>query len=384
MARGRDTMRKTFVLASAVVFVVSLAVPVLSPRNGVVRAASVTGSSDVLGDEAAIAMLEDQATAAGALGVYRDDKAGALVVRVASDRMGTFALGESTSGGLPVVTRASSLDAPSLARAQDKIATFLASGGAGDNYLTYYDAKLDKIVLNSNARDAEVTAALGADKKSFALRSGGLERVASRLSDVAPFWGGAAVTDGNYGCSLNFTVLVGSNEEMITAGHCFDFNNVPVWSIGNGNSMGTYGSRHCSSGQDGALIDGKDYGPQVYVGGASSTTGNLVKGSGNPVAGVDYWWSAYVTNENPTTAISTTGSGNWGCGNATGLVVVQNTEREHCAALEGDSGGSFYLKVGTNLYARGILVAKAADGSTCSVIKWSTLASYLGAVIETG
>lgn len=360
-----------------------VALPGVTPRGEVVKAGSSSGGADTLGDEAAIAALQDEATAAGALGVYRDDKAAAFVVRVASDRAATFTLSSSSSLALPVVTRASSLDAAGLARVQGRIATFLASG-AGNNYLTYYDAKLDKVVLNSTASATDVAAALGTDQASVALRSGGVAPLATRLNDVAPFWGGAAVTDGNFGCSLNFTVMVGSNEEMITAGHCFDSNNVPVWSLGNGNAMGTYASRHCSSGQDGALIDGRDYGPKVYVGGASSTTGYLVKGSGNPASGFDYWWSGYVTNENSTTAISTTGTGNWGCGAATGLVVVQNTEKQLCAALNGDSGASFYLKSGTNLYARGILVAKALDNSTCMVIKWSTLASYFGAVIETG
>ena len=240
---------------------------------------------------------------------------------------------------------ASALDVAGLARVQDRIAEFLASGAAGDNYLTYYDARLDKVVLNSNVPDADVSAALGSDRVAVALRSGGVIPL-TRLSDFAPFWGGAAVTDGEWGCSLGFTVWVGSNEKMTTAGHCFDNNNVPVWSIGSLASMGTYSNRHCSSGQDGALIDGADYAPRVYIGGAASGTGYYVKGSGNPNAGVLYWWSGYKSSEQSETAISTSGSSNWGCGAATGLVVLQALGPNLCFGLEGDSGRPYIPEVG--------------------------------------
>jgi hypothetical protein len=349
-------------------------------------APSANAANSALADEASVAALQDAAATAGALGMYRDDALTRYVVLVPADRADLFSLGALPSVSLPVVVKQSPFNAAGIARVQSRVDALFASSEPGETYLAYFDPKVGKVVVHTSANEAELADRLGNDWAMINYEPGGPRALGTRYSDTTPFWGGAEYIDQNGDfCTLGFTVTLGGVEKMVTAGHCIASNGWGVWSPGSLQTIGTYGSRHCSGGQDGALITGEDYSPRIYVGGASSSTGDLVKGAGNPFAGVDYWWSGAITNENPTTVISTTGSGSSECGNLTGLAIFQNTEKEHCAALNGDSGSPLYLKSGTSLYVRGLVIGKSGDLSVCNAEKWTVVASFLGGlVIETG
>lgn len=69
------------------------------------------------------------------------------------------------------------------------------------------------------------------------------------------------------------------------------------------------------------------------------------------------------------------------CGTINNAMVFQNVEKDQCFAGGGDSGAPFYLKSGSNVYARGTVNAK--DSEFCYGMKWSTISNALGVTIVT-
>lgn len=337
--------------------------------------AAATATTSPSAAESATAILEAAAAGAGALGIYRDEGAGDLViVAPVSALPAVRAIASRSSAPLPVVTVASRFSVEGLSRLRGKIDRLFQVSHRHDTYAEFYDARLDKVVLSSSVRTSEIAAELASDRSSIHFIAGGVTPLSTRWTDNVPFAGGAAVTDGSTTCTLAFLTSGG----MVTAGHCWDTVDPEVWSPGSGALMGDIPTRYCGSGNDAALVKHASYAATIFVGGLSSTTTYGIYGAGDPAVGNTYWWSGRVTGENSTTVTSVSASANWGCGAVTGAVAFQNTEKGQCFAQPGDSGSPLYLKQGTALYARGLLLAK--DSEYCYALKWSKVSSILGGV----
>ncbi|MHB1235336.1 MAG: chymotrypsin family serine protease, partial [Microbacteriaceae bacterium] len=108
-------------------------------------------------------------------------------------------------------------------------------------------------------------------------------RMANRLTDYAPFYGGdrLSMANGN-GCTSGFKINIGSTARMLTAGHC------DLWGpVYNGSTyMGeVVAGTHANGGWDTATISGS-YAPYVWNGSVTTTSTHHVDGTFLPPVGM--------------------------------------------------------------------------------------------------
>lgn len=203
--------------------------------------------------------------------------------------------------------------------------------------------------------------------------SGGRE---SRQSDSAPFWGGAAVTDGTGTCTTGFTVKrPNGTRYMMTAGHCFGAL-YGTWSPGNGDWMGQVRVRGVFPNFDMEMIGDENYGQYIYTGGATGT-GTSVVSAANPVIGAFYCVSGQKTYEH---------CGHELISNDSYLCDVSGCT-DHLSAywgdqlnitMNGDSGAPWYIK-SSGVYIRGLNIGR--EGLVMYAHKWSTISSEMNVTI---
>jgi hypothetical protein len=280
--------------------------------------------------------------------------------------------------------KANPVTARALAALQGRIANYVRTQGTKHSFGSFIDPTSGRIVVETDAPAGVVSALVGAvaglDAAAVRVRRAPVSDTFSRKADITPYWGGNGVTAsvGTPWCSTGFTVRNSAGaRSMVTAGHCFA-NGTSVVTENGGLAMGAVSGNGLPS-QDMELISGSSYGASIFVGGVDSSTGNAVVGAGDPVVGfADYCHSGRTTGEN--------------CGHTATSVTAQVCTSSGCKSpviaftggispAGGDSGSPFYVKSGTNVWARGIIIA--GNGVTTYAEPWSRISARFGVSIVT-
>lgn len=245
---------------------------------------------------------------------------------------------------------------------------------------SHFDPALGQVIVEGTGGVDVFAPVLSQFPGKVTYRQGDAERL-SRQSDIAPHWGGAAITDGTYACTSGFSVKNASGTRfMVTAGHCFPIND-PIVSPGNGQSFGRVTNRAPFPSRDLELLGTGNYGTYIYVGDLTGT-GVPVKGASDPVVGASYCYSGQVTAENCGEKVSDLNGQFCDASGCTSGVAVWSGGGVPGA---GDSGSPFYIPGSGTVYIRGILFAKSCSLFGCSMYseKWSTIANQFGVSIVT-
>ena len=142
--------------------------------------------------------------------------------------------------------------------------------------VTSYDAQSDKVALYTDA-PASVTQSLRtAYPGDLDVHPARVEAQFYRFGDVAPFWGGGALTGSGGKCTAGFTVQDRATDHlyMLTAGHCYN-NLVHVYSRNfddsAGNEVGQVTRRDTTMDTEALYKSAVSYGTDLFVGGTSTS-----------------------------------------------------------------------------------------------------------------
>lgn len=302
-----------------------------------------------------------------------------------SDTRGTLGAADqrmlrAEAAAAPATSLLTAASKVALATIQSRIAQWVQANGPRHSFGSFVDPQTGRIVLETDAPAGVVATLVGALGGLVDLRTGSISDAFSRKSDVPAFWGGAGITQsvGVAWCSAGFTVQRGGARFLVTAGHCFA-NGTTVVTENGGVTMGTVSDRGPLPPFDMELIGGGSYSASIYVGGVDSSAGNPVVAAADPWVGVTgYCHSGRTTGEQ--------------CGHTVNSVDAQVCTATGCKSpviaytggnlhQGGDSGSPFYIKSGTNVHIRGIIIA--SGGGTGYAEKWSRISSHLGVSIVT-
>ncbi|GAA0231250.1 hypothetical protein GCM10010492_32350 [Saccharothrix mutabilis subsp. mutabilis] len=224
------------------------------------------------------------------------------------------------------------------------------AAGSRHSFTTFTDPTIGKAVLLTDAPREVVATLVGEHADHVTVIADPVLNTASRKYDSAPFYGGAGIQYYNDPpCTTGYAVKTAlAKKFLVTAGHCYD-NGQSVWVENSPNNTQNTPEHLGSVSLDGypahdmALIGGKTYSGNIYVGGTNSTTSVPVATASNPIKGVyTYCHSGRSTGEQ--------------CGH--GVVSLDaevcnygETCRKPVAAFKGgvlntggDSGAPFYTK----------------------------------------
>ena len=225
-----------------------------------------------------------------------------------------------------------------------------------------------------------VVSVLGSDPAAAAFAAAGGDGVRVEQVAQAPvlYWsiiGGQAITTPGFRCSAGFNVKAGAGRYVLTAGHCTNLGT--TWS-GTGGALGT---------KAGSSFPGNDYGIiQVTSSAATSnalvdryTTGSDVTVAGSTAASVggrvcrsgstSGWRCGLVLSKNQTV--------NYGGGN-----IVSGLTRTNACAEAGDSGGAFVTEpflFSTKVQAQGLTSGGSGDCTFGGTTFFQPIGEVLGA-----
>jgi len=226
----------------------------------------------------------------------------------------------------------------------------------------------------------------------------------ARWDDSEPFWGGNAIDRLVNPILRTYTYCTSAfagrrsngQETLITARHCGQ--NVD-WTTPSSADRFVGRAESGNASLDATVMTGADYNSVMYVGPTNSTTGRVVRGSGNPADNTvaitsGSWSGAAVANVRGVnryvnvTDVGTVGPGFW-TEDTAGVASVG----------QGDSGGPVASAIDTQtVAARGMIsaidssqigtcVGRVTDGRQCSFrsfhVNISNIASAFGMVIQT-
>lgn len=154
-----------------------------------------------------------------------------------------------------------------------------------------YDAKEDKIKVDTDAPASVTKSLLDANPGKIAVHQTRIEVQRNRFDDWSPFSGGAAIVNAtkNGNCTAGVSVknVYTGARKMMTAGHCGSVGNTFLQRYSNGGwgpYFGTMESRYDNI--DSALIGGASYGGYIWTGGYTASTSSMwVDGGNNPWVG---------------------------------------------------------------------------------------------------
>lgn len=379
---------------------VAAILPMVWPVGNALGGDSASPSSAEQTDEA-IAAYEEQARAAGALGFYTDQQTGSLVVLVPATGMDQF---DTSMGGKPpidVAVQPTSYDGRTLEMAREQLAV-LVENNPHNSMAFGFDPRLGRLEVSSTLDLSLVSSTLTA-YPLIDYRAASVELANSRQANTAPFWGGAGYSDSPQieDCTTGMAVLQNGGTgtaALVTAGHCYS-NGTSVYTPA-GAKVGNVSNRTCgySTGNDMALIAGKTYAAQIFLGGANSSTHGPVINAGNPAEGLYYY------------NFSGAASGEWGPYEVVNsdfqywndptyypncpywvnhvsafrrLLYGEGGYYSWCDAQKGDSGAPFYYKYASNnIGIRGMLTAFRSDFQYCFAENWDRIASQLNVAID--
>lgn len=350
---------------------------------------SADNMAQSLAAEASLGAFQDEAMKRGALGSYRDDATGELVIVVPSNAS-AFSMPVSPAG-VSARLQARDIDPARLARALAKISDLgpeLTSGN-GASLSSWFNPKLGLVDVAGTVDEGVIKVALGDLWDLIRYRPGISVVPASRNFMDPPFEGGGQAkrvgSTNAYDCTTGFTVKKTSNgaRYMLTAAHCGA--SLSDWiSPGSGFTIGTMRFRQNGT-TDVALLGDKTYQPVIYTGGGAGTA-STVKGASNPVINnTSYCYSGATTLEHCTVTVLSLSTNNCYSG-ACYTNQMSFQQFGSCPARGGDSGGPFYLdfSFGGFPYIRGTVNASLSDNSLCFGEVWTRLAGAMGVTIVTG
>lgn len=327
--------------------------------------------------EEALAELWTRASAAGAIGMYREED-GTIAVVMSASNADAFTTSEAraTAGvRARVVTR--EIDGEAISAIMDRLKERDWSGAPVNvAFGAYFDARLGRVVVEGNATPDAFAVLVSEWSGQLEYREVSDVGRLSRRNELAPIDGGAAVWDGSGflpDCTTGFRVSLGGRQHMVTAGHCFNVGQ-QVRSQDSGVSMGTVVSKALFPAHDMLLLRGAAYSTRLYVG---DQTGVLehISGVADPTLTFDnYCYSGWVSAER--------------CGNDVtylfgmycdpGCTINLAVFVGPTVAQGGDSGAPFYVANSNSTNGiRGMVIAKA--GNTMFAHKWSTIRDWWGA-----
>ncbi len=327
--------------------------------------------------EEELAELWDRASGAGAIGMYRDDD-GSVVVALPASKATAFTTSDARATGLEarVVTR--EIDAATISAIMTRIIKRDWAGAPNSGaFGVQFDAKLGRVVIEGNAAPSAFAPLSQRGQATWNIATPRRRAVGlSRRNELAPIDGGAAAFDGDTSlpsCTTGFTIKVGGQSRMVTAGHCFALTEA-VWSQGSGISFGTVVSRALFPAQDMEILGGAAYSQRIYVG---DQTGALeqVSGVADPSLTFDnYCYSGWVSGERCGNNVTSLNAMYCDPGCTINLAAFVGPT----VAQNGDSGAPFYIANSNSTNGvRGMVVARA--GNTMYAHKWSTIRDWWGA-----
>jgi hypothetical protein len=329
--------------------------------------------------------IQAESEAAGALGVWWDPEATELVLVV--PRTGSRpTLDDYADRGLKMRLQTSDVTPADFERAKALLLDLVQAGTLdGQTTELSLDLPAGNIQIASTA-EREVfnglMSTLG-DQVVFKPAVGSLRRLASRIDDFPPYYGGGALWKPNSGvCTAGYAVRRSGTAYMVTAGHCFGGLGVGTTiDDGSGDFFGKIRFRAAYPARDIELIGDSSYGGYIFRGiNASNPSVGQVLGAGDPVVGFsDYCSSGFATLEI--------------CGlQATGVHVFQCDPDNHCTDKmarfagdnhweQGDSGGPIFAKYGSgsNVTARATIIGEWSGSAYGQ--EWSAIANTFGATI---
>lgn len=280
-----------------------------------------------------------------------------------------------------------------LAAIQARIAAQVAKKGNTYTFGSYLDGTTGRIVVETNAPAAVVSAIVAPPSANAAARTAAVQPVvrataikdSARLNDTQPFYGGGGITVAGAGtCSSGYTVYSSvAGYYMVTAGHCYAVG-AAVYTETGGLYYGNASNRNLDSithdGKDLELIGNQTYAGRIFVGTTTSSTSKAVVGAGSASVGVStYCFSGRTSGEScghTVTSLNAQVCTTTGCKSPvisyTGGTISQ----------PGDSGAPFYINSGTGVSIRGHVIAGST--STGYVEPWTVLAGTYAVSIVTG
>lgn len=325
--------------------------------------------------EEALAELWARASAAGAIGMYREDDGSVAVVMPASNA-DAFTTSEASSTGIQARVVSRQIDGETISAIMSQLAKRDWSRAPADAaFGAYFDAKLGRVVVEGNAPPAGFDALVTEWSGDIEYRQVDDVGRLSRRNELAPIDGGAAAWDGGAlpDCTTGFRVSVGGQQHMVTAGHCFSLGQ-QIRSQDSGSSMGTVVSKALFPAQDMLLLRGAAYSTRIYVGNQTGVLENI-SGVANPSLTFDnYCYSGWVSAERCGNNVTSLNGMYCDPGCTISLAVFVGPT----VAQDGDSGAPFYIANANSTNGiRGMVIAKS--GNTMFAHKWSTIRDWWGA-----
>ena len=262
---------------------------------------------------------------------------------------------------------------------QANIARHVERNGTQHSFASFVDPESGRIVVETDAPEGLTRALTAVGGDAVELREGTVSDTFSRKADVPAFWGGSGVKSGTSICSTGFVVKKASGTRYLTtAAHCFGLGANVLTETGN-LSVGTVVQRGPLPPYDMELIGGKSYGNRIFVGGVNSSTGYPVVAAADPVVNfTGYCHSGRTTGEQcGHKVLSTSAQVCTGTGCKSPVIRFQATTG--LLPQGGDSGSPFYIKSGTNVHIRGMVIA--GGGGYAYAEKWSRISSHLAVSI---
>lgn len=260
------SVRPMAALVVAATFVAAVSVPVLRAT-----AAELTDQSDADADaQLPMEGLDLAARAAGAFGIYLDDRGGVVV---AMPRGRVFQSDLALDTGIAYSVKVLDVSEADVATLRQRVVAFRASLDLSYAYAAYFDRSRGKFVIETDAPATAFAEAIKGYEAIVDLRSGGkLESTSGRYADTSPFKGAASITgtndSGNTGlCSSGYPAKKGTLPVLITAGHCFKINATirAGTTGGSGQIVGSVTTREYPN-YEAELISGGSYYGSVYTG----------------------------------------------------------------------------------------------------------------------
>ncbi|WP_432945858.1 hypothetical protein ACQPXM_06690 [Kribbella sp. CA-253562] len=317
----------------------------------------------------------------GGLGTYYDHAGGKFVIRRPRAGLGSsLPLGRVMQGGVDASTVSSKSTKAEVDGAIARLTERTWSPGAAQySYGFYYHAKEDVVKVTTNAPSEVMKPLLDRFPGLISYRYDANAARRSRTQDPQPHRGGAhieGIQSGNM-CTSGFTFRSSTGRYMVTAGHCYSFNE-GVMSPNGYSGWGRVVSRPSFPAYDMEALGGSAYGSVIYVGNQTGTT-ILVGGAGTVAEGGVFCesgaWSAEVCGREVVSTVARW-CDTYGC--TPGLLLLTSSGS---GAWDGDSGGPVYNYAGGKVYIRGMIVA--ASGLDTYAEKWTSIQGQFSATIAT-
>ena len=348
------------------------------------RFAAIADTGTQSEQEKAASRASAYSKANGGLGSYYDKATNSFVIRRPRDGiastipLGRVALNEINASAIASRFTNAEVDA-AIAQLTERTWNSEANQYS---YGFYYHPKEDVVKVTTNAPSGAVAPLLQTFPGLVDYRYDNNASRRSRRQDAHPHRGGAHIEGIQNGvpCTSGFTFRSSTGRYMVTAGHCYPFNE-GVMSPGAYSGWGRVVSRPNFPAYDMEAIGSSTtnaYGSVIYVGNHTGTP-ILVGGAGTVTEGSVFCeggaWSAEVCGREVVSTVA-----RWcdvyGC--TPGLILLT---APGAGAWWGDSGGPVYNYAGGKVYARGIIVA--ASGLDTYAEKWTSIQGQFNATIAT-